>query len=402
MARTGDPSGGRVPNGHSELSGTQPVGSIGVASEPRPNLVPRIAIPAGQQQICPHCGAIGLDQQSRCLHCEEDYDAPLLVPATTERRYWVGIEATLSCHACGHASPCNHLDLENTATCLHCGLEQRLDPNQWWGALAHAHAVGDLCGPHPEGRFPNELASVCRHNPFAEVGLRRTSASHRGHPSDPEQPTLDVVATPGHPLCPSCRAPLALARVQPPELDVACPNPACSTRITSVLPDGVRVKVADLLGILGREHEQGRRDVRIERTPHGLVCRCPACADRVHVVSYSTLATCEHCGTASRVPDKALRLLGFERPKTETWWLLFEGPSRMRSKLERVERKALARVAPKLGFPLRPEQPSGDELMAPLRRGPGAVAKGLVLALIALALVGVAIAIVTGGSPAAH
>jgi hypothetical protein len=316
-----------------------------------------------------------------------------------EQRFWVGIEATLECRACGHASPCNHLDVEHTVTCLHCGLEERLDPNQWWGALAHAHAVGDLCGPHPEGRFPNELVSICRHNPFAEVGLTRVSAQHHGSTPAPGQPTLNVVATPGHPPCARCRTPLVLARVEPPELELECPNPECGERTTTVLPEGVRVKIPDLVGILGREHEKGRRDVGIEHGPQGLGFYCPSCASAVEVLSYSTLVECRLCHTVARVPDKALRILGFERPKTELWWLLFEGPSKLRSKLERVERKAIAKAPAKLGVALRPDGAAGD-LMQPLSRGPSGTLKLLIAAFLLLAVAGLVLAILSrGGTP---
>jgi hypothetical protein len=114
-------------------------------------------------------------------------------------------------------------------------------------------------------------------------------------------------------------------------------------------------------------------------------------------VSYSTLVECAHCRTLSRVPNKALRLLGFERPKTELWWALFEGPSRLRSKRERMERKALAKAPPKLGIALRPNQPPGDELMQPLTRGPTAALRVLIAALLILAVIGVVLALLSRG-----
>lgn len=384
----------RCPTCQTEIRvGTQPVGSLGVAGT-RTSMAPRVAIPAGQHRVCPHCGAVTLDQRTHCGHCEESYgDSLVLLPTLFDRYFWVGIEAAIRCQACGHASPCNHLDLEHAVTCLHCGLEQRIDPNQWFGALAHAHAVADLCGPHPEGRFPNEFTSIRRQNPFTDVGVTRTSARHHGSTQDASQPVLDVVATPGHPPCLRCRAPLALARVEPPELELFCSNPACSERTTTVLPDGVRVQVPDLIGIVGREHEKGRRDVRVERGPEGLGCYCPSCAAQVQVLSYSTLVECRHCRAVSRVPDKALRMLGFERPKTELWWLLFEGPSKLRAKLERTERKAQARAPAKLGVALLPEASLGDELMRPLARGPSGIVKVAIAVFFLLALVGAVLAV---------
>jgi hypothetical protein len=378
--------------------GTPRIGSLGVAAPARTSRAPRMALPSGQQRVCPQCGALALDQHTHCPRCEASYgDALLLVPSTFEQRFWVGIEATLTCRACGHASPCNHLDIEHSVTCLHCGLEQRLDPNQWWGALSHAHAVADLCGPHPEGRFPNELVSIRRHNPFAQVGTSCTSAEHHGTSNDRGQPILDVIATPGHPPCPVCHTPLELVRVAPPELALECPNPACGERTTTVLPDGVRMKIPDLVGIAGSEHEKGRRDVRIQRGPAGLGCYCPACSAIVSVVSYSTLVECQHCHTISRVPDKALRSLGFEAPKRQLWWLLFEGPSKLRAKLERTERRAVARAPARPG-PARPSlaEPD-DEAAEPLTGETSVGLKLLIGALLLLAVTGVVLAAVSQG-----
>jgi hypothetical protein len=48
------------------------------------------------------------------------------------------------------------------------------------------------------------------------------------------------------------------------------------------------------------------------------------------------------------------------------WWALFEGPSKLRARLERTERRAVAKNRPRHQVPLLPEAPSGDELMRPV------------------------------------
>src|SRR5690606_15817659 len=79
-----------------------------------------------------------------------------------------------------------------------------------------------------------------------------------------------------------------------------------------------------------------------------------------------------------------------ERPRTEMWWALFEGPSKLRSKLERTERKALARPKPRHVVPLVPDAPLGDDLMRPLpepRSRVVPIAVGSLLAVSSVALV---------------
>jgi hypothetical protein len=372
-------------------TGTQPIGSPPLtALAPQPS-APLVA-PSGQQRVCSTCGYIAASERDRCGHCETPYGAAaLLVPLLAEQRFWVAVETTFQCRACGHASPLNHLDVDGAVLCLHCGIEQRFDANQWWGALAHAHAVGDLAGPHAEGRFPNPQVSVRRHNPHVEIGRSRVSAPNdQGAGQSTPPSALRLSAAPGHPLCPRCRAPLELISAQTPELEVRCTNPACAEHSVHVLPPKVALHVPQIVGVLGKEHIKNQKDVTLESDASGLVLvKCPQCTAPVDVSSHSTVVQCRYCQATSRVSHQLLRQMGFEKPKLESWWLLFQGPSKLRSKLERNERRAQPRPAARVEAPLH-----GDAEVS-TRRSRKSQAARFVLALSVFGGLAVATAVAT-------
>jgi hypothetical protein len=292
----------------------------------------------GAMAICTSCGVIAPSARQSCAVCNASLAAraPVSDPPTG---FWTGVECRFRCTACGHESPINHLDFDGSVMCLRCGIDQRFDREQWVEALEHAHAVGDLCGPNPQGRFSsgaplasNQFARLGVEHTFAETGQRGVviDASGMSHRS------LTIKAMPGHPLCSKCKSLLAVQNAAPGVLDVACTR--CPERKRYEWPVDVVNRVSSLSGVVCDEHEHGGHDAQVLQDASGAVAiRCPNCSAPLPVGEH-TVVHCGYCGIAVRIPAPTLRGLGHANPKTELWWLYFRGPSKERGRLEQEAR----------------------------------------------------------------
>ncbi len=298
-----------------------------------PPLVPEHGPPI---PLCPSCGAIAPSQRTTCAVCDASL-AQQLVARDGADGFWVGVECGFTCSACGHVSPLNYLDNDGDVQCLRCGTEQRFDSDQWWESLALAHAVGDLAGPAPEGRFPLPGASIADENMFKPIGVDKTFADHQQRGmiidgSGMRQHSLKVRAMPGHPLCEKCKQPRRVTACAGGELTLQCP--ACADTRTYLRPNGIPDSLSALSGVVAMDHEKGGRHADVQQDASGAVAiRCPNCSAPLDFDGKSTVIRCKFCEIAVRIPSHTLRGLGQETPQQLRWWLYFTGVSEMRKEL---------------------------------------------------------------------
>lgn len=253
-------------------------------------------------------------------------------------QHWVALRCHFQCRSCGHLSPLNGLDMDGSVQCHHCGLDQVFDVDSWGDGIAHAHAVGDLAGPAPEGRFPHPKIAVADANPFRRIGIDRTSAelSQGGMIISGGMTvtrSLQVDASPGRPLCRHYHVPLE-ADVAGRKLTTRCPS--CRKEAHYELPRRAAGNHEGLLGVLSEDQRGDHLQVVFKQDASGgaILLGCPSCGANLTDAQEGRIVTCQFCQAVVRIPDKLLMRAFQREPVTETWWLLFEGPSGRRRQLE--------------------------------------------------------------------
>lgn len=294
------------------------------------------------REVCRGCGVQRASELSECGVCHQQYaEGVVPAPLLDGTRYWVGLRAWFTCGPCGQLSPINHLDVDGRVLCLHCGNEQRFDTDQWWLALKHAHATGDLAGPEAEGRFPNAEVSIAEVNELRWVGVGlpwsewmqtevELNATHNS--------SLLVHAAPGHPLSGQSRLPLEVVSVSGSELRTRCP--ASHTEKVFSMSATVSVR-SGVLGVVGDEHARDCSPATLESHGEGsILAKCAHCGAPLEVSGKSSVVTCGHCHSSSFIAHQTLRQLGHINPEPLVWWVLFDGPSSRRRKYEREAKRA--------------------------------------------------------------
>ncbi len=304
--------------------------------------------------LCPGCGVHAPQRETTCQICGTAVTEPLRsAPQLDHDLFWVGVQCSFECRVCGHRSPLNHLDLDGSVMCLNCGIEQKFDEKQWWAGIDHAHAVGDLAGPDPEGRRPNAATPLGERNPFRQIGIDRTFAEEqqRGVVISGRVTThsLAVRAMPGHPLCRNCRVPVVLTKNHEERIGTRCPR--CNDEREYQRPGGIpKKRKRKLRGVVAGEHLVGQRDAELEQNAGGAtLVKCPNCHAPLEARGDSSLLTCSYCSATSRLSPTTLRQLGHRDLQPELWWMLFSGESSLRRELrgraeqERVRAEQKAR-----------------------------------------------------------
>ncbi len=300
-------------------------------------IAPQRATTAAATAVCPSCGLAAPTEKEDCALCGASIQDPLQVPHGDE--FWVAVRCHFQCRSCGHLSPLNSLDMDGSVQCHRCGLDQAFDADAWEQGLAHCHAVGDLAGPEPEGRHPHPVVALLGLNPFADIGVTRTFSALNLSGSFVRDGltvtrSLRIDAGPGHPLCPRCRTPLA-HEVRDPRLHVSCPE--CGHRATYDTPLRAVEFDGGLRGVLA---EGLRADqLQVKAAPHGgvIALSCPSCGAGLTDLGDGSVVTCTFCNTTARIPDRLMLRYMDRKPRAETWWMLFAGPSRRRRELEEGE-----------------------------------------------------------------
>jgi hypothetical protein len=274
--------------------------------------------------LCASCGVVRASRKSQCAHCNAQHGSLAFTHPRSETDFWICIECSFQCRACGFEVPLNHLDMDGGVLCARCGLEQAFQVSSWQGALGSAHAVAELF----DGSLPGLDADI------ATIGTRLTSWKH----VDGGANGFVVTASPGYPLCPRCHAPPTISTTEAGEATVACA--ACDTRETYRLPVAARKMTHGALkAVVAVEHRADRAAVTVEQTPGAIAVRCPSCSAPLPASDASKFLTCDFCKVTSRIPDHVWFRMSGKDPVNESMWLLFRGPSGMRKELEARERE---------------------------------------------------------------
>lgn len=288
-------------------------------------------------ELCGSCGAVALSGErgggQRCGVCEAGLaGARKRAAPLADNLITVGVRCRFQCRGCGHMAPLDHLDTDGSVRCVRCGLDQAFDVESWVETLAFAHAVGDLAGPEPEGRFPDPLFAIHEQNPHGAVGVSRVFETHavtgevqRG--AAVLQRSLEVRAHPGRPLC-TCGAPLELRRA-PDGVESRCA--ACGRRGTARLDP----RAGRLCGALRATFGATSTPPDATRGLTGSMgFSCPGCGAPLKIKPGEPMATCPFCKLSSRVSAAATGGTGEDQPAA-VWWLVFEGASAERASLTR-------------------------------------------------------------------
>ena len=248
--------------------------------------------------VCPGCGVIAPTAQTQCALCGTGFGAaaPFAAGGAGDVMF-ARVRLDVTCRACGAETPVA-LTLQPDFECASCKGRQAVPSEHWTAALQFAHAAADLC----KGRGP-----VMSQNAYDGVGNTRAFADRRVE-------SVHVQASPGHALCPACRVPLEVHRAEDGRWVASCAR--CSASLVAALPARADFVAPMLRGVI--PHRQ-----------HGdvVAITCPSCGGALQVVPGADFATCQYCGTSSRVE---------QRSAPEAEWVLLEGQSAERRRLEEL------------------------------------------------------------------
>jgi len=314
-----------------------------------------IVLPADGIRVCARCGVCVPASRERCELCK-DPPAPRTVPPRSDGAYWVRASCGFRCRSCGVTGvPFGRFDHHGACVCGLCGAANE-NPSEmatmyWRTLLQHLHAVGDLAGPHPEGRHAG-AKSIAHANPFKQVGLDVTTAVGDRVRDDGESPS-NLEAQPGYPLCAGCSEPVDAAWTGG-ALHCSCGRGGWGVR--PALAARVDVGLVAILqqDVRGRPTGAAAEAVARPASEHAgplIALTCPTCSAPLTVVPDATTVTCAFCKTSSLLvapPGSATRDTpqGQSEAEVERWaeevrlqsanafWLLFTGPSKQRASLQ--------------------------------------------------------------------
>jgi hypothetical protein len=262
----------------------------------------------------------------------------MVAPGGAGTAVWARVhESDFLCRGCGLRSPLT-LSFSDEVECLRCGLRQAFDSEQWKKALAVVHAAADLCGPDPEGRFPDPRAPIAAKNSHRTIGLEHTFVEHTesGTIIDSagiHQLTLRVKGSPGHPLCTKCRTPLSVMLDGRGQAQTVCER--CGERALYGLAAGAADSLPRLRAVVGEEYRTDRPAAKIGAVNAAGIAAmmCPSCGAGLSINRGDEFAACSFCRTTSRISKRAWGRPSGEAPPFEAFWLLFEGPSLKRAEI---------------------------------------------------------------------
>jgi hypothetical protein len=265
----------------------------------------------------------------------------------------------------------DHLELDGNVTCRSCGIDQAFMVQGWTEILEGLHGLADLSGS-PDGRNPHPRLAIGAVNPHREIGKQSATVDWKNEleGEDGVKQVLRVEAAPGHTVCPAGHGPMRVRAGG--DVHVSCETCGIQqqySRLSSSPYDRLTVVLADHNRLDAKAARPGTRD--------GLDgFSCPGCGAPLPVEEGRALVTCSFCHLTSKVPTGKGRIASTVPPAL--WWMLFEGPSPLRRRLERSP------VGSARSLEEAPLRTGRDPLGASLRWGPW-----LILPSIALALSGI-------------
>ena len=291
------------------------------------NAPPSPVAPGAQYTpVCPACGVIAPIDSAQCESCSRPLARPHVSAAEVGNLHWVALRCTFQCRACEFPFPLEGLVTAEGIDCAQCGSLQRFEVDQWMEALQFAHAVGDLGGRPPEGRFPNPEVWIGDVNPHKDIGKTATFATK-------QTGRISTDASPGHPICRVCARPLDCQVGHGGRVETRCSG--CGAAEHYALPPNAARFTGLVKGVVADEHAAGRRDVKVQATQAGATALvCPQCGAALQGLS-GTTAQCAYCKTVAFVPARARPRETGQLVKPTVFWMAFQGPSPDREVLER-------------------------------------------------------------------
>jgi hypothetical protein len=286
-------------------------------------------------EVCGTCGLIAPSKRGTCDACEAPFATPRMqVPPLGDDLYWVSVRCEHRCRACGLTTPLNELDADGIVACERCGIDQAMDVSEWARIFQHAHEVGDLAGPDPNGRKPAKDADIADQNHFKTTGVKHGAAPSQ----DYGEGHARVTAGPGHPLCKQCKVPLVVpfdARAFK-ECRATASCPTCKASATYALPKNAREAYPALRAVIAEGNRDGVKHAVVAGSAgQPVILRCPGCGADLPAFDPATRqVTCTFCKVVAFVPARASARQGAAALPAEAWWLLFRGPSPRRTALE--------------------------------------------------------------------
>ena len=297
-------------------------------------------------EICFSCGTIAPEQSKTCSRCNNTLQGNRGKPGQMPKGLnWARFDGHFLCRSCGFDIQINYLDTDGAILCTQCGIDQRFNWERWEGLLVHAHNVADLCGRAAPGN-DTPIWEVMKNfegdnlrDIYGKVGKSHSLVS-LSEAELFEGFKYEFNASPGHPVCKKCNVPLDVKNMQG-GLTVSCPD--CEEIQTYTLPQKAS-QYESLKGVVAPEHQSGLEMARQERQDGSgaIALTCPKCAGNIDQAAKEGFATCPYCGTSLFVPSSLLKSNSTQQPP-RPWWLLFEGPSVLRNKLEKQVRRVKKR-----------------------------------------------------------
>ena len=251
-----------------------------------------------KMEICGSCGTIAPPGKYQCAQCHAPFENNRVVvsPPQDELSY-ARICGAFTCRSCGHDIALSYFTLEGFQ-CPGCNNQERFDWGLWDDIVKYAHNVTDLCGFDPPDATDADFWQVFRELEGEEVlrrfrAIGRNSAAYTLTNRNPHLAQYKVEISPGNPVCTACNVPL--------RIDVI---------------DGV------------------------------LHTRCPECTARAdyelmsNLEDYLFLFAC--IGTwhrAEQSEEYSRPTLPFPEQIATPWWMVFQGPSVLRQKIDRRLRR---------------------------------------------------------------
>jgi hypothetical protein len=337
--------------------------------------------------VCAACGVVAPAKQVACEACGQPLAQPRVFAPEAGDLYFCAARAAFTCRACDFPSPVDGLESREGIDCAQCGSLQRFDRGVWDAALLHAHAVGDLGGPNPEGRVAHPVVWIGDDNPHKALGVTATFSKHEG-----DRFTLE--ASPGWPVCRPCRA-LLVCELAGNAIATRCPR--CGAQARYAVPEAVGIKSPFVAGVVSEENRVDRPEVRVQATASGPVTlHCPQCGAAVQPGAGNTV-TCTYCNTVALIPPRARPRDKGSIVKPTVFWVALRGRSAARAALEKPQEPAKAGKVTDLftrglsalpGIELAPRKPGLDARQLAVTLGSTALAMGAGYALFQLLLGG--------------
>jgi hypothetical protein len=275
--------------------------------------------------LCASCGVVAPAGRASCEACGSALPTPRAFAPASGDIAWTALRASFTCRACGFPSPLEGVELDEGVECAQCGSYQRFEAHVWGAGLAFAHAVGDLGGPDPEGRFPSADVWIGDANPHAKVGVTETFATH-------DEGGFTLEACPGHPVCARCKVPLEI-RAEPGGVAARCGR--CGEVAHYALPPRVSEQSPAACAVVAEEQRRDRPQVRMVQGAAGIeALACPNCGAGLRPPSERTVE-CTYCRTVAFVPPRARARGQRKLVHAAPFWIAFRGPSSKRVELER-------------------------------------------------------------------